>query len=512
MKGAGQIRPRNVEADHYAVLGLTRLSDAAAIQVAYRRCALQVHPDKPGGSEAAFHAVALAFEILSAPHERVAYNERTAGDGGPTPRRQRTRTVGGGGSSDGGCAARHAAAGPSVASPPATPRDRALMRLEANISTLPRERRRGVFAGLPPRVSEALLAWMQRQQGAPAADSGAQELVASPRGQSVSAVENASGSSGSEGGSEDEGEVASATVGGELVVYSPAHNDGMRSGRPRLGSSCHGIHKAGGASGLYQASVFCCNMAVASRPVETLEKAIAFKTALVLLRSSLASLCGARSTSSPSTVEGPLVSKARAAIAAACRVAGIEEKDLGLSFRPVVSAVAEVGRYIHGLVSEDVGVALQQRAELLTSKTAGWAALRVAWIQVLRKSMEEIEAAAMVDSAWKSHAPHRARVEARRLRRDEDGYSGGLPQRREANRHESPEEAAAREFAAAVQGVERAVGVEDRKAAVDSKAATRAKAKEEREEGQRAAARRRWAADSRRTTEEILAGPPPELR
>ena len=48
----------------YDVLGIDRNASLEDIKVAFKRRALQVHPDK-GGSKEAFHAVYKAFEILA---------------------------------------------------------------------------------------------------------------------------------------------------------------------------------------------------------------------------------------------------------------------------------------------------------------------------------------------------------------------------------------------------------------------------------------------------------------
>ena len=77
---------------HYEELGLARDCDEAAIKAAYRRLALQHHPDKnPGDEEAAaarFRAVQAAYTVLSDPAERAWYDShrevilRADSDGG----------------------------------------------------------------------------------------------------------------------------------------------------------------------------------------------------------------------------------------------------------------------------------------------------------------------------------------------------------------------------------------------------------------------------------------------
>ncbi len=63
--------------DYYQVLGVGRDAQAAEIKKAYRRLAVQYHPDKnPGNPEAEerFKEVAEAFEVLSDPRRREVYD------------------------------------------------------------------------------------------------------------------------------------------------------------------------------------------------------------------------------------------------------------------------------------------------------------------------------------------------------------------------------------------------------------------------------------------------------
>jgi curved DNA-binding protein CbpA len=62
-----------VAADPYAVLGVPRDADAAAIHAAYRRAVRVTHPDA-GGSAAAFEAVQDAYETLRDPSRRAAHD------------------------------------------------------------------------------------------------------------------------------------------------------------------------------------------------------------------------------------------------------------------------------------------------------------------------------------------------------------------------------------------------------------------------------------------------------
>ena len=68
-------------ADPYAVLGVARGADDAAIHAAYRDAVRRTHPDA-GGSAAAFEAVQEAYEVLRDPARRRAFDAKPA----PAPR------------------------------------------------------------------------------------------------------------------------------------------------------------------------------------------------------------------------------------------------------------------------------------------------------------------------------------------------------------------------------------------------------------------------------------------
>ena len=65
--------------DHYAALGVQSTADASDIRKAYKKRALQTHPDK-GGDEEEFKRVGAAYAVLSDQDKRRDYDElRTDG-------------------------------------------------------------------------------------------------------------------------------------------------------------------------------------------------------------------------------------------------------------------------------------------------------------------------------------------------------------------------------------------------------------------------------------------------
>ena len=66
-----------VKRDYYEVLSVTKNADGSEIKNAYRRLAMQYHPDRnPGNDEAAhkFKEASEAFEILSDQQKRQLYD------------------------------------------------------------------------------------------------------------------------------------------------------------------------------------------------------------------------------------------------------------------------------------------------------------------------------------------------------------------------------------------------------------------------------------------------------
>jgi molecular chaperone DnaJ len=76
--------------DFYELLGVDRDADGATLKSAYRKLAMKYHPDRNPGDEAAeaeFKEISQAYDILSDPHKRSAYDQygHAAFEGGGGP-------------------------------------------------------------------------------------------------------------------------------------------------------------------------------------------------------------------------------------------------------------------------------------------------------------------------------------------------------------------------------------------------------------------------------------------
>ena len=79
--------------DYYELLGVSRTASADDLKKAFRKLAMQHHPDRNSGDEASekqFKNINHAYDILKDPEKRAAYDrygpaafEGAAGPGGP---------------------------------------------------------------------------------------------------------------------------------------------------------------------------------------------------------------------------------------------------------------------------------------------------------------------------------------------------------------------------------------------------------------------------------------------
>ena len=81
--------PAGSKRDYYEVLGVERSADADALKKAFRKLAMEFHPDRnPGNKEAEekFKEISEAYEVLSDPDKRARFDRfGHAGMGGFQP-------------------------------------------------------------------------------------------------------------------------------------------------------------------------------------------------------------------------------------------------------------------------------------------------------------------------------------------------------------------------------------------------------------------------------------------
>ena len=66
-----------LDTDYYELLQVSRYADDRTIKTAYRKLAMECHPDRNGGcpnAEAKFKAISEAYDCLKDPNKRAAYD------------------------------------------------------------------------------------------------------------------------------------------------------------------------------------------------------------------------------------------------------------------------------------------------------------------------------------------------------------------------------------------------------------------------------------------------------
>ena len=61
--------------DYYDILGVSKSASAEEIKRAYRKQAMEHHPDKHGGDDANFKSLGEAYETLKDPQKRSVYDQ-----------------------------------------------------------------------------------------------------------------------------------------------------------------------------------------------------------------------------------------------------------------------------------------------------------------------------------------------------------------------------------------------------------------------------------------------------
>eukprot|EP00438_Fugacium_kawagutii_P009929 Skav232179 [mRNA] locus=scaffold1328:34147:34995:- [translate_table: standard] len=161
-------------ASFYDVLRVDPTATVDEIKLAFKRRALQVHPDK-GGNKEAFHLVYQALETLSDPEARKRYDSRYAASSvpnNPTSEAQRKpwkakgypKAKGAAASTEGNHCQGKAKAGNSPSAMPQSKQTKILIQLRDLLKQLPRDVRNDVFTQQFSQKQRLILeSWMEEQ-------------------------------------------------------------------------------------------------------------------------------------------------------------------------------------------------------------------------------------------------------------------------------------------------------------------------------------------------------------
>eukprot|EP00928_Gymnodinium_smaydae_P077031 TRINITY_DN6016_c2_g1_i1.p1 TRINITY_DN6016_c2_g1~~TRINITY_DN6016_c2_g1_i1.p1 ORF type:complete len:597 (+),score=126.65 TRINITY_DN6016_c2_g1_i1:298-2088(+) len=395
-----------LERTYFDVLGVHSDASAADIRRGYRRSALLAHPDK-GGSRDEFQQVLRAFEVLSGDESRRLYQQqlRAASSASPRPAP--------------GAFGGSAAAPPTVASRQqenaerlagrarAARLERALLRLERALATLPREARRAALEGLPVLVRTELLQHMDAHRS---------------RTRDCSTTQSPSSPSFYSGSDVGESRPAQAPTGEEPAGASPPSPP--PSG-PELGSCPVAVHKGIMRSSCkacsYYATVMVQMIVVNTRPDPCLEVIIKFHTALTRAKQKMAT--------KPNDQELPVEDAFPEALQTVCAELNLDPQDLELSYAACISgARAYVGSTVSGRSCTRPCEAVAQRDRMLAALAEGWESFRLAYAACkvetvsskrVCKTKTLAEALGILDAAFERFRPHREAVQARLKRQAE---------------------------------------------------------------------------------------------
>lgn len=177
----------------YEVLHIDVTADSADMRKAYRKIALQTHPDKEGGSKEAFQEVTVAFGVLSCPCTRASYDcwlregHAVPGDVNAAPSdtqyscgsKRSFRHLGKERQSTKRQRRTHQSTTPGTDFQSISQLDGALESLRAALQSMDAPRRETIIQGMVPQVRSKLLVYMEhyRQAGNILRSVGVQEAA-----------------------------------------------------------------------------------------------------------------------------------------------------------------------------------------------------------------------------------------------------------------------------------------------------------------------------------------------